>query len=545
MKDFVFFVVKDKIFGCKVLIMKFDSIRWRLTLSYAVIALLAAFSLGLVLRTVLREYYDRQEATYLKSRAIEISSIASQLLEAELPPQMIQELSKSWSFMLQARVQILDVAGEQLADSGVPQAQQVFFIASERPFQLPLGQSVVRPAEEGAETLPAGPGQFFQIQVLRSETSAGVNAQEDVIMFSPGSVGVALPADESMYGLLGPDAGMPARRSSQVVEQQVMDQEGSLLGKVILSDGPAYGDEILNIVMNGWILAGIAAVLLAALAGWLVSTRIATPLTELTSITSRMSQGDLSVRADVHSQDEIGTLGRSFNEMAARVEETVGTLRSFVADAAHELHTPLTALQANLELARDEKDASTRIRYLARAQEQSQRLEGLVQSLLDLSRIEAAESKSSFAPVALSQLVREVGEQFASRAEQADRSFMIDLPDEQIILLGNEMHLRQVVINLLENALKFTPPHEWISLSLEHSSDQVRLTVSDSGIGIPLEDLPHLFERFHRGRNAFEYPGNGLGLAIVKAIVDAHHGKVAVQSEPGQGTSISVSLPVT
>jgi two-component system, OmpR family, phosphate regulon sensor histidine kinase PhoR len=185
-----------------------------------------------------------------------------------------------------------------------------------------------------------------------------------------------------------------------------------------------------------------------------------------------------------------------------------------------------------------------------------------VQSLLDLSRIEAAESKSSFAPVNFTQIVREVGEQFASRAEQADRLFTMNIPEEPVQVLGNEMQLRQIVINLLENALKFTPNNGWISLQLTLESASllanlrelapalqnrgvITMTVSDSGIGIPPEDLPHLFERFHRGRNASEYSGNGLGLAIVKAIVNAHKGDVAVQSEPGQGTSISVSLPIS
>src|SRR5512138_2363191 len=118
--------------------MKLNSIRWRLTLSYAAIALLAAFSLGLVLRTVLRSYYDRQEERYLQSRAIEISAIASQLLEADLPPTVIQDLSGSWSTFLQARVRVLNTSGNQIADSGVPKARQVFFIASEKPLPLPL-----------------------------------------------------------------------------------------------------------------------------------------------------------------------------------------------------------------------------------------------------------------------------------------------------------------------------------------------------------------------------------------------------------------------
>jgi signal transduction histidine kinase len=513
-------------------------------LSYAAIALLAAFSLGLVLRTVLRSYYERQETAYLQARAIEIGSIASQLLEAGLPPQVIQDLSKSWSFVLQARVRVLDAAGNQIADSGVPEPQRVFLIASERPFGIPVGESEARPATQAdSGALPSNGNQLFQIQVLRSAPAAGFAAEKDVIIFNQESVGVTLPADVSMNGLLDPRTSIDGRRSKQVVEFPVRGPDGNRLGRVILSDGPAYGDEILDNVTNGWIFAGIASVLLAALAGWLVSTRIATPITELTEITSRMSQGDLSARADVQSRDEFGILGHSFNNMAARVEETVGTLRSFVADAAHELHTPLTALQTNIELARDAKNTSARSRYLLRAHEQSQRLETLVQSLLDLSRIEAAESKSRMEHVNLVRLVREIGEQFASRAEQADRLFNMKSSEDALQVLANETQLRQVVLNLLENALKFTPQNGSISLHLERSEGEARLTISDTGIGIPPEDIPHLFERFHRGRNASEYAGNGLGLAIVKAIVTRHKGTVTVQSDPGQGTQILVSIP--
>jgi signal transduction histidine kinase len=520
---------------------KFESIRWRLALSYAAIALLAAFSLGLVLRTVLRSYYDRQEVTYLRSRAIEISSIASQLFQAGLPQPVIQDLSRSWSFVLRARVQVLDAAGNQVADSGTPGAQRVFFIASERPIQAPFGGSVIEPGP-GIQSLSPNTDQFFQIQILRSEDPGEV--QQDVILFNRDAVGVALPVDASMNGLLDANTEQPARRSVQVVAQPITSPSGTALGKVILSEGPAYGDEILNNVTNGWILAGIAAVLLAALAGWMVSTRIATPLTELTRVTARMSQGDLSARANLQSEDEIGILGRSFNEMADRVQETVGTLRSFVADAAHELHTPLTALQANIELARNEQNPSARTRFLARAHEQSQRLEALVQSLLDLSRIEAADAKTVFEPVNFSQLVRETSEQFASRAEQADRSFTMNIWEGPVNVLGNETQLRQVLLNLLENALKFTPPNGSIGLELESHKDECKLIVRDTGIGIPLEDQPHLFERFHRGRNASEHAGNGLGLAIVKAILAGHGGVVNVQSQPGQGTRVTVTLPV-
>jgi signal transduction histidine kinase len=137
-----------------------------------------------------------------------------------------------------------------------------------------------------------------------------------------------------------------------------------------------------------------------------------------------------------------------------------------------------------------------------------------------------------------------MSEQFASRAEQAERVFTVRIPDEILHVQGNETQLRQVLINLLENALKFTPANGTISLELERIQNQIKVTVSDSGIGIPAEDLPQLFERFHRARNVSQYPGNGLGLAIVKAIVNLHHGDVVVRSEEGQGTVIEVSLPI-
>jgi two-component system sensor histidine kinase BaeS len=316
------------------------------------------------------------------------------------------------------------------------------------------------------------------------------------------------------------------------------------LGSVQLSEGPAYGSAILESVARGWVFSSAIAVLLAALIGWYISRRISAPVLALTDATGRMTQGDLSSRADVTSRDEFGQLARSFNEMAAQVEQTVSTLRAFVADAAHELHTPLAALQTNLELARDENNASERTRYLTRAQEQGQRLEALVKSLLDLSRIEAREAKSNFAPVNILQLVREVGEQFASRAEQTERIFTMQLPDEPARVRGNETQLRRVVVNLLENAIKFTPANGTISLTLDRSADEIHLTVSDSGIGIPPEDLSHLFERFHRGRNASEYPGSGLGLAIVKAIVGLHQGTITAQSEEKQGATFTLSLPI-
>lgn len=175
--------------------------------------------------------------------------------------------------------------------------------------------------------------------------------------------------------------------------------------------------------------------------------------------------------------------------------------------------------------------------------EQSQRLESLVQSLLDLSRIEAVESVTSFARVNFTQLVQEMGEQFASRAEQADRFFTMNITENSVNMLGNETQLRQILMNLLENALKFTPPGGSISVSLTPSQSSAQSIIRDTGFGIPAEDMPHVFERFHRGRNTLEYAGNGLGLSIVRAILKTHAGDITIRSQFGTVTEVRISLP--
>jgi signal transduction histidine kinase len=455
------------------------------------------------------------------------------MLAVHPPQDQVQSQIENLAFLTQTRIRVYALDEQLLYDSGSPENVSVNFgVMKQTLIQTNnnLPQNKVFISVGDSQTIPA------------PVPSAGEPGSKDVFVFR------TIQAGGSAYGFalkLPGEAPLVTARSNQKISAMILDPKNNQkVGSVELSEGPAYGSAILTSVARGWAFASGIAICLAALVGWYISRRISAPVLALTNVTGRMTQGDLSSRADVKSRDEFGQLARSFNEMAEQVEQTVSTLREFVADAAHELHTPLTALQANIELARDEKKASDRTRYLSRAQEQSQRLEVLVKSLLDLSRIEAAESKSNFVPVDLSQLVRELGEQFASRAEQTDRTFTLSVPDALVSVLGNEMQLKQVIINLLENAFKFTPANGTVSLHLEYAEYEVILTISDSGIGIPLEDLSHLFERFHRGRNVADYSGNGLGLAIVKAIVNLHQGNVVIQSEVGQGTVVSVSVPV-
>ncbi len=386
--------------------------------------------------------------------------------------------------------------------------------------------------------------EYRTIRVLVEPTSG-----REVILSSgnppgPGVFTVTTSAVGTPYGF-GLNAETPSDgiRSDQMTRQAFFDQGGALLGYVELSEGPAYGRQILDSVTRGWALAGSVAVALAAVAGWMASRRITTPLLKLTAVTTQMAEGDLSARADVARQDELGQLGRSFNKMAAQVEQTVLTLRRFLADAAHALQTPLTALQTNLELVAEEERELQREDLVTRAQAQVERLASLTKSLLDLSRLESAAAEEAQKPIELTALVQETSELWASRAEQAGLDFSLELPGEPLTVRGQRAHLQQALGNLLDNAIKFTPKGGEVQVGLGQQGERVVLWVQDSGIGVPADDLPQLFSRFHRGSNAAAYPGSGLGLAIVKAIVERHDGQVAVESVE-RGTRFSIRLTV-
>ena len=527
-----------------VMIMNRNSIRWRLPASYGVIALLAALSLGSVMLLVLRSYYARQEQDYLLGNAIALQPIFEQIMQFDVPEGSLQNRINGLSFLSQAQIRLLDTDGGLIADSGVPDSNQIVAVSGRSGWDIPFlgfGSGPAIPPEE----------KILIYSNSNEYTPEAIPFEKEIPFSGPApQTDMILPVSASPYGYVFVERSQSdsTRRSSPVVSVPLTASNGKALGRLEFSNGPSYGADVIGSVTRAWLVASVFAVVVAALAGWFMSKRVTRPVLALEKATHRMEQGYLSVRVDLQheKQQEFLSLADSFNGMAEQVEQTISTLRAFVADAAHELHTPLTALQANIELARDAKGASARTRYLSRAQEQGQRLEALVKSLLDLSRIEAAESRSDFVPVDIVQLVSEIGEQYASRAEQTDRTFTIKLPDDSINILGNEKQLRQVVINLLENALKFTPVVGTISMNLEHNAHEAKLTVSDSGIGVPFEDLPRLFERFHRGKNVADYSGNGLGLAIVKAIVEAvHGGRVKVQSEGiGMGSSFIVILPM-
>lgn len=552
------------------------SLRWRLTLSYAGIALLASLSLGAVLLLTLRGYYAQREREHLTGNARAISkALAVTMGDGTLSTEGLQPQLVGMSFLAQARVRVLDPDLRELADSDKSGERAVvrFRTPAPRPEQ---GASPDEPEQptltilkstsvaEGGESaagifeihlapdfkhvfvakgtpLPGGPA-AASAEGNPTTGDSELAANADKLAMVP----LLLLAKPTIYGLSLDDRAFLSleRRSDQVVRHPIVDPTGGLRGYVELSNGPALGVEIVDSVARGWTIAGSVAVLLAALVGWIVSGRMSAPVLALTEVTTRMASGDLSARADITREDELGRLGRSYNEMADRVEGIVLALRRFVSDAAHEVQTPLTALRTNLELAAGSTDPVDQRAFIERAQEQIDRLAVLVGELLDLSRIEARATDEPHTPVDLARLLVEVSEPYASRAEQADLTFEVDVPAEPVLVPGNEAQLRRALSNLLDNALKFTGSGGRISVRLHRREGDVELSVEDTGIGIPPDDLPQVFSRFHRGRNAAAYPGSGLGLAIVKAIVEAHCGRVTAENV-SPGARFALHLPAT
>lgn len=544
--------------------MRHMSIRWQLPLSYALIALLAALALGFMLISVLDSYYADQERAYLENNARTVSSVLEPSLISQDDLAGLRQRLETLAFFPQTRIQISDLSGSVIVDTGAPEAYMVEFayetpdnlIVPETEWQIDLPDPSFNPEEfiivDGVpmpglpvpNTPPREPSRMASTMQRGGPMGRDSRLSLNLVPmdFETDGQGFVLPLRYSTFGFnldTRPVVEQSLPRSDESVRVDLFNRESQQIGYVDVSEGPAVGTDIVAQVQQGWLIASGFAVVVAALAGWWMSLRITRPLTDLTRTSDRMAAGDLTARSTIERGDELGTLARAFNQMAGHIQTNFETLQRFVADAAHEIHTPITAVRANLELAAEQGD-SDRIRQ-ALAQVDS--LKSLANDLLDLSRMEAGSGEALDEVVDLSATLRAISEIYASRAEQRDIFFDLKLPEQVPTIRGSQHQIERALGNLLDNATKFTPDGGTISVSLSEQDQHAIVSVADSGVGIPEDDLPHLFSRFKRGRNVPDYPGSGLGLAIVKTVIDAHGGTVDVQSGD-DGTTFTVRLPV-
>ncbi len=289
-----------------------------------------------------------------------------------------------------------------------------------------------------------------------------------------------------------------------------------------------------------------AAVLTAAAASWLVSVRVVRPIRLLAGAAQRVARGAYSARVPVQGEDELSVLASAFNEMAASLEAGERRRRQLLADVAHELRTPLATLEAYVEgLADGVVEPGTGA--WSALQAEMERMARLVDDLQAVSRAEERQLDLRPAPVDPSLLVRQAVE--AQAAAYAAKGVVLEsgLDERLPWIVVDPQRMGEVLANLLDNALRHTPAGGRVVVAAARRGREVELSVSDTGVGIPAEHLPRVFERFYRVDPARSRAtgGSGIGLTIAKAIVEAHGGTIRAESEgPGRGARFVVTLPV-
>ncbi len=327
------------------------------------------------------------------------------------------------------------------------------------------------------------------------------------------------------------------------------------LGTVVVAQSFEDIDRTLRRLQALFILIGLVMIFFIALASRKVITVGLRPLATVEATAVRIAEGDLTARLpDVKPNTEVGRLVKTLNTMLGRIEESFGArveseskLRRFVADASHELRTPITAIRGFAELHRqgavtgEEKTKE----LIGRIENESKRMGSLVEDLLLLARLDQSREMKA-EPVNLSKLVLDAVE--SARAAGPNHMVTFNNSDEEIYALGDNDRIHQVVANLLANARTHTPAGTTIDVSVSQSDDGVRIRIADNGPGLSKKDQERIFERFYRAdssRVRTDGEGTGLGLSIVDAVMRAHAGQVSVESEIGKGAAFTLFFPVS
>jgi signal transduction histidine kinase len=298
--------------------------------------------------------------------------------------------------------------------------------------------------------------------------------------------------------------------------------------------------ELDDIFRTVALLGGVGGVVF----GIIMSRTLTTPLNQLADAARDIGAHKLDRRVEEKGTDEIITVARAFNEMAADLEQAEQLRRNLLADVAHELRTPLSVLQANLRAILDEVYPLEQAE-IARLYDQTRFLSRLVNDLHELAQAEARQLPLNRRPTDLARLMRQTADTFRPAAEAKEITLEVDLPESLPPREVDQERLQQVLQNLLANALRYTPADGSITLKATAGNEGVQMGVADTGRGIEAEHLPHIFDRFYRADPARSHDGNGagLGLAIARAIVELHGGKITVTGQDGPGTEFVIVLP--
>ena len=358
--------------------------------------------------------------------------------------------------------------------------------------------------------------------------------------------------DDDTASAGGKFASLAPTDADSVVPHEITLADGTQAGTVRLW---AFGSEALltkgdaafrTSSYGAVITAGLVAVFLACLMGVLVSRKLAKPIKSITSTAAQIRSGDLTARTGITGDDEIGQLGETFDDMATSLERDLKLEHRLTGDVAHELRTPLMAMLATVEAMQDGVLPADE-EHLETVASEVRRLSRLVAAMLQLSRIENGTTPFKPEKTDMIGLVRSVVESQEQLFADRDLRLRLDVKTQrhELFCEADRDMIRQALINLMSNALRYTPEGGWVVVSVGQEGRDVVIAVSDTGIGIAKEDLARVFSRFWRSDASRERESGGLGvgLAVTKEIVDRHHGFIGVESELGKGTKFAIHIP--
>ena len=363
----------------------------------------------------------------------------------------------------------------------------------------------------------------------------------------------------------GDDPRDPSGR--KVFSAAKIEDENGLQGYLYIVLGGEKYDDIVALLRDSYILDSALLVLLVALVaalgtGLIIFSVLTKRLRILGNVmrnySARSGSDEEPIKYPYAGQtgDEIDELGQQFNLMAHKINDQIhqlrrmdGMRREMVANVSHDLRTPLTTMRGYLEtllIKSNELTSAEKSQYLETALLHSQRLGNLVEELFELARLDSCESVVYSEPFSMAELVQDVTQSFQLRAQQKSIQLVASLERHLPLIYGDIAMMQRVLENLLENGLRHTPEGGRISITVDVDSGNVVVKISDTGCGIPGEDVPHIFERFYQRDKiaSDDNPGAGLGLSIVKRILELHGSVIKVKSELDQGTTFSFSMPV-
>lgn len=314
--------------------------------------------------------------------------------------------------------------------------------------------------------------------------------------------------------------------------------------RVVCGKSMAQVEESMASLIAQLLFIGPLVLLVSIAGGLLLVSRALRPIDRMAATAEQISAHDLSRRIEISGDDELARLGKTLNEMFSRLQESFDRQTRFTADASHELRTPLSVIAGNVEFALKKPRSAEEYHDILRdISDVTERMRSIVEGLLTLARADSKSIALKRERVSLTEIAKEIVKMCAPLADKRGVTLALDSSSD-VRVIGDPDRLKELVSNLVVNAITYNKPGGSVTVRIATENDKCVLTVADTGIGIPAEDLPHIFERFYRVDKARsrEVGGTGLGLAIVKWIVDAHNGTISVTSKPGAGTQFTVVL---